>query len=64
MKSVADRIKEARRECGLTQAQLAEQVGASESAIQMYECGQRIPRDNIKIVIAEYFGKRVQDLFF
>ena len=64
MKSVADRIKEARRECGLTQAQLAEQVGASESAIQMYEIGQRIPRDAMKMRIAEVLKKPVQDLFF
>lgn len=64
MKSVAERIKEARLEKGMTQAQLAEKCGVSESAIQMYEIGQRVPRDSLKIVLASVLEKPVQDLFF
>lgn len=64
MKSVADRIKEARTAKGLTQAQLAEACGVSESAIQMYEIGQRVPRDSLKVVLANVLEKPVQDLFF
>ena len=64
LKSVAERIKEARLEKGLTQAQLAEKCGVSDAAIQMYEIGQRVPRDSLKIVLASVLEKPVQDLFF
>lgn len=64
MKSVAERIKEARLEKGLSQAELATACNVSDSAIQMYESGQRIPRDGIKKALSAVLGKPVQDLFF
>jgi transcriptional regulator with XRE-family HTH domain len=36
----------------------------SPSALSMYEHGERIPRDEIKIRIAEYYGRSVGDIFF
>ncbi|WP_423748200.1 hypothetical protein [Bacillus cereus] len=30
----------------------------------MYENGQRIPRDNIKIKLANFYGVTVQTIFF
>ncbi|WP_309087156.1 helix-turn-helix transcriptional regulator [Domibacillus sp.] len=36
----------------------------SISALQMYENGKRIPRDEIKVKIAGYYGVTVQELFF
>jgi len=39
-------------------------LGISISALSMYENGKRIPRDAIKIKIAEYFSKTVQEIFF
>lgn len=47
-----------------TQAEVAENVGISTSALSMYECGERIPRDSIKIELAKYFKKSVQSIFF
>lgn len=64
MKSVAERIKEARLKKGLTQAQLAEEAQISESAVQMYEIGQRVPRDSVKKKLALILSVPVQDLFF
>lgn len=64
MKTVAERIKEARAEKGLTQLELANLCGISISAVQMYEIGQRVPRDSVKVKIAEALEKPVQDLFF
>lgn len=64
MKSVADRIKEARIEKGFSQAELAAACNISDSAIQMYESGQRVPRDSIKVALSAALGKPVQDLFF
>ena len=43
---------------------VAEAVGVSVSAIQMYECGQRIPRDETKKKLAAHYGTTVQALFF
>ena len=64
MKTVAERIKAARAEKGVSIEDVAKGCGVSVSAIQMYECGQRVPRDGVKIAMADYFGKTVQDLFF
>ena len=36
----------------------------SESAIRMYENDQRVPRDAIKVKLAYYYHKSVEDLFF
>jgi len=47
-----------------TREEVADAVGISVSALQMYENGQRMPRDDIKIRIASYFGISVQFLFF
>lgn len=44
--------------------EVAEAIGISTSALWMYENGERIPRDEIKIKIAQYYGVSVEDLFF
>ena len=64
MKTVAERIKDARKDKGCTVEELAKACGITDSAVQMYECGQRVPRDSIKILMADYFGMTVQELFF
>jgi transcriptional regulator with XRE-family HTH domain len=38
--------------------------GISESAVQMYECGARVSRDEIKIKLAKFFGRSVESIFF
>lgn len=47
-----------------SQKEVADAVGISDSALSMYENGERIPRDAIKVRIAEYFHKKVGDIFF
>ncbi|MEE3949996.1 helix-turn-helix transcriptional regulator [Bacillus wiedmannii] len=44
--------------------EVAKAVGISISTLQMYENGQRIPRDNIKIKLANFYGVSVQTIFF
>ncbi len=44
--------------------EVANAVGVSVSAIAMYENGDRIPRDEIKIKLADYYKTTVQKLFF
>ena len=49
---------------GKTQEMVAKDVGVSLSAITMYERGERMPRDEIKVKLANYFGVSVSSLFF
>jgi putative transcriptional regulator len=44
--------------------QVAVDLGISYSAVVSYELGERIPRDEIKIKIAKYYGVDVGELFF
>ncbi|MED0670583.1 helix-turn-helix transcriptional regulator [Aneurinibacillus aneurinilyticus] len=48
----------------ISREEVATEVGISVSALQMYENGQRIPRDEIKIRLANYYSVTVQELFF
>lgn len=47
-----------------TAGDLSSAINVSESAIFMYEAGKRIPRDEIKIRIAEHFAMPVESIFF
>lgn len=47
-----------------TQKEIAEKLGITKSSWSMYERGERVPRDEIKIRISKYFKKPVQDIFF
>lgn len=61
-KRIAEKLVELRGE--KTQVEVAENVGISLSALAMYETGNRIPRDEIKIRLANYYGTTVESLFF
>lgn len=58
------KIKIARIEKDLTQEELAFRLGISTSALSQYESGKRVPRDSMKIKIAEFCGTSVESLFF
>ena len=45
-------------------SEVAEVVGVVPSAISMYEAGERIPRDNVKVKLAHYYGVSVESIFF
>ena len=47
-----------------TQAQVAKAIGVSTSTYGMYEIGQRMPSDEVKIKIAKFHKKSVQSIFF
>lgn len=47
-----------------TQEEVAKAVGISTSAISMYENGERIPRDTVKLRLAKYYKRSVQSIFF
>lgn len=60
--TVAERLIKARG--SRRREEVAAAVGVSLSAIAMYENGERVPRDETKVKIADYFGMTVQELFF
>ena len=43
---------------------IAKEVGISDSAWSMYDQGQRIPRDEIKVRLCNFFGVSPVTLFF
>ena len=45
-------------------AKVAQDLGISTSALYMYESGERIPRDDVKIRISDYYGVPIQELFY
>ncbi len=47
-----------------TQEEVARSLEIATSTLAMYETEKRTPRDSIKIKIAEYYGKTVQEIFF
>lgn len=63
-KTVGTRLKELRSKKHLTQAEVARAIGISTSAIAMYERDERVPRDTVKVKLAEFFGKTVANIFF
>ena len=47
-----------------TQDEIARNIGITKSAWAMYEREERVPRDEVKVQIANYFKMSVQDIFF
>lgn len=47
-----------------SQEEVAKAVGITQSALSMYERGERTPRDDVKIKIANYFESDVEFIFF
>lgn len=60
--NVAERLIKARGD--KRREEVAKAVGISLSTIAMYENGERIPRDEIKVRLADYYQTTVQKLFF
>lgn len=60
--TIAERLIKARGD--KTREEVAAAIGVSLSAIAMYENGDRVPRDETKIKLADYYHKTVQELFF
>lgn len=53
MKSFAEKIKDARNELGITQAQLAKACGITSRAVQTYETGEKRPHKSTLIKLAK-----------
>lgn len=47
-----------------TQATVAAELGISKAAMAMYETGERVPKDDIKVRLAAHYGTTVGSLFY
>ena len=47
-----------------TQEEIAAILGITKSSWAMYERDERVPRDEVKIRIAKFFGISVEELFY
>ena len=62
--SIGLKLKALRLDKKKTQQQVADDLKITKSSLAMYERDDRIPRDEIKVRIAEYYGESVQSLFY
>lgn len=60
---LASRIKQLRESSGLTQLELAKILQVSNSTLSQYESGTRVPSDEMKGAIADYFGVSLDYLY-
>lgn len=59
---IGKRLRELRGD--RTIKEVADSTGLGWSTVCMYELGKRIPEDDKKIILANYFGTSVQELFY
>ena len=59
-----NRLREARGEKGLSQAQLAELVGVSRNTISSIETGQFNPTAKLALVLCIALGRKFEELFY
>ncbi len=61
-KKIGDRLKELRGDKTLDT--VASDLGVTRMAISNWERGERIPNDEMKVRIAQYYNRSVSFLFF
>ncbi len=59
-----NRLKEARAEANLSQAQLAALVGVSRNTISSLETGQFMPTAKLALILCVALDKKFEELFY
>ncbi len=59
-----NRLKEARADRGLSQAELAKLVGVSRNTISSIETGQFSPTAKLALVLCTALDRKFEDLFY
>ena len=63
-KKIGKKLKDLRTAKGCTVTEVAKACRISPQAVTQYESGERIPRDDTKIDLANYFQTTVGCIFF
>ena len=61
---IAENLKYLRKKKGSSQTELAKALGLPPTTYNAYETGQNVPRDKVKIAIADYYGLTVGYIFY
>lgn len=61
-KTIGQRMRDLRG--SRPQIEVAQAIGITAMALSSYETDKRVPRDSIKIKLAEYYKTSVESLFF
>ena len=56
------KVKEIRNKIGLTQGELAVKIGVNQNTVSQWETGERVPRADKLIQLAEILGCTVDEL--
>ncbi len=59
-----NRLREARKEKGLSQAELAEMVGVSRNTISSIETGQFTPTAKLALVLCIALDRKFEEMFY
>ena len=62
--SIGTKLRALREQKQKTQQQVADDLNITKSALAMYERNRIVPRDEVKVRIATYYGESVQSIFF
>lgn len=63
-KKIGSNLSELRAKKGETLKDVADAIGVTVMALSHYENGKRVPRDDIKVRLAEHYGKTVDSIFY
>lgn len=55
-KTIGKKLRELREQRGESVSDLGKKIGVSESTIYMYEQGERMPRDAIKVLLIKHLS--------
>ena len=64
MMSIGMKLRALRQARKKTQQQAADDLKITKSALAMYERDERVPRDEIKVRISQYYNEPIESLFF
>ena len=60
---IRNRVKELRKECNITQADLADEVGISVSTLRNIELGKE-PKTEVAVKLARVLGVTISGLYY
>ena len=62
--TVGRKLQALRKSNNLSVEDVCDKVLISKSSLQKYETDRRVPRDNVKKRLAEFYGSTVANIFF
>jgi len=60
--SIGSKIKKVRESRGISQLELAEEIGKTQKAVSAWECDRAVPRMGVLLQIAKYFNVSASSL--